>query len=156
MHLWRRDLPRSPTKRAQLQAPSAPTLVTGQGSPPAFSQGSSSSAGTLTAILINRLFWKLNLMLFIPCLHSGGMVLALPSPLFYLCFTLVLQIVASPSAQVRTLRVLLGTAKVLWKETPWQHGDRRDSPQHSTMPAHQAMDRAICPSCGLAWSLCVG
>lgn len=35
-----------------------------------------------------RLFWKLNLMLFFPCLHPGGTVWALPSPL--LCSVLPL------------------------------------------------------------------
>lgn len=85
MCLRKRDLPRSRTKGAQLQAPSAPPPGTGQGSPAGPSQGSSSVTGTLAATVVNgkkeRLFWKLNLMLFAPCLHPGGMVRASPSPL---------------------------------------------------------------------------
>lgn len=85
MRLRRRDLPRSPTEGAQLQAPSAPPPGTGQGSPAGPSRGSSSVTGTRAAAVMNgkkqRLFWKLNLILFAPCLPPGGMVRASPSPL---------------------------------------------------------------------------
>lgn len=135
MHLRRGDLPRFLTQRAQLPVPSAPVPGTSQESPLAPSHGAPLLPGPhchCQEQKRQRLLLKVNLMLITPCLLPGGWYEHwLPPSL--LCSGLPLGSVSLFFFSIGSDCGVPDAGRVLWKETPQQHGDRWESPQHPAM-----------------------
>lgn len=141
MHLWRRDLLRSLSKRAQLLRSPLPLALLAPRGALLVELLHHQDLATVTKRkgrdCSENVIWCFSIPAYILEGHNQHH----PLPCFAQVFLLLHQVFPTHLAQVWTVWVLPGCWRVMWKEAPLQRGDRQESPCPCSSPGQ-------CPAAG--------